>query len=122
MTWILRDLPPTSQEELIFLRNEPVRLKAYQIVVWVSITARETTEPSGAAPFPAILDTGNSHNFSLHEQHLARWSTLRPDALPAVGAVRDRGQRLTRRAASLWLYRNRSGIREPQTDVPPHRL
>ena len=48
-------------------RGEVAQVKRNQIIVWVSIG--ETFRP-----FPAILDTGFSHNFGIARRHLDRWS------------------------------------------------
>ena len=40
----------------------------YQIVVMVSIAAKRVIElPSDAPRFPAVLDTGNNHNFAIRQ-------------------------------------------------------
>jgi hypothetical protein len=42
----------------------------YQIVVRVSITATDSTTPEpNSAIIPAILDTGNNHNFAIRKEH-----------------------------------------------------
>ena len=49
----------------------------YQIVVMVSIAANRVIEfPSDAPRFPAVLDTGNNHNFAIRQEHFARWTVL----------------------------------------------
>jgi hypothetical protein len=41
----------------------------YQIMVWVSLSPfRALTLPADAPRFPALLDTGTAHNFSVTEQ------------------------------------------------------
>ena len=69
---ILDRLPIADRPHLITVRGEAVDVYRNQIIVWMSIgdTLR---------PFPAILDTGHSHNFSIAERQLDRWSgaTLR---------------------------------------------
>lgn len=60
---ILRNLPfSDAPGALPHLGN--IVIRPYQIVVWVSVSASETLDPE-ARRFPAVLDTGHNHNFSL---------------------------------------------------------
>ena len=60
-------------------------VKPYQIVVLVSIAGQELAAlPDDAPRFPAILDTGNNHNFAMRQAHLERWA---PMILPEAGRV-----------------------------------
>jgi hypothetical protein len=70
---ILNRLPCSSARTTINVRGESVRVRPYQIVVWVSLNLREVTNWDVRVPrFPAILDTGLSHNFSIRVSHLLR--------------------------------------------------
>ena len=49
----------------------------YQIVVMVSIAASRVLELTSDSPrFPAVLDTGNNHNFAIRQEQFARWTGL----------------------------------------------
>jgi len=106
-----------------FQAGEVVRIYGYEIVVWVSLAAREVVEPSGLPCFPALLDTAHTHNFSIQEEHLVRWAGLRPEALPfGRGSVRGQGRRLPLRAAQLWLHGNEPGSWDRLAKPSLHRL
>jgi len=85
--------PFPAQPSEVVRRHERIRLRADQIVLWVSLTLqRERNAKPSIVPFPAILDTGFNFTFSIHERHLAEWSGLRLDTLVDLGTIRDRGQ------------------------------
>ncbi len=99
-----------------------MHVRAYQIVVWVSLNLREVTDWDVRVPrFPAILDTGYNHNFSIRVSHLVRWTGIRREALRSLGAMRDRGNRIPLHAARLWLHRNVRGTGEVD-ERDPHQL
>jgi hypothetical protein len=107
---ILDRLPIPTTETLTFVREEGVRLKEAEIIVWVSLTATQTAEWNPATPrFPAILDTGHTHNFAIQEQHLWRWAGIRPEMLRSLGHIRHAGQRIPLHAVGLWLHHNEPG-------------
>ena len=89
---ILRHLPFSERDDIAFVRGERVRVKAYQIIAWVSLSVKRvaTWEP-GTPTFPAILDPGHNHNFSIQEEQLIRWAGLRPETLPILGHAREGG-------------------------------
>src|SRR5438309_1301537 len=95
---------PKDPSEVAF-RDERIRVRADQIILWMSITIKRVTSPDPAAvPFPVILDTGHSHTFSIRERHLVDWAGLRAEALALLGTARDRDQRVPFRAANLWIH------------------
>jgi hypothetical protein len=53
---ILDRLPYYDRPTLLSFRDVTVEIRGYQIVVWVRLRV---------SVFPAILDTGHSHNFSI---------------------------------------------------------
>jgi hypothetical protein len=107
---ILDRLPIATQESLVLVRQESVRLKEAEIIVWVSLTLPEFTEWHPATPrFPAILDTGHTHNFAIQQQHLIRWTGIRPEMLPQRGHIRHSGRRIELRTARVWLHHNEPG-------------
>lgn len=59
----------------------PVR--AYQIIVWVSLSLRGEL----SRPFPAVLDTGHSHNFSIKQDQLKQWTGWEPAAMGRTGTI-----------------------------------
>jgi hypothetical protein len=52
-----------------------VDVRGHQIIVWLSL--RQLV-------FPAILDIGHSHNFTISSRHLAEWAAPSGDAGPLL--------------------------------------
>ena len=92
------------------VHRETVPVKPYQIIMQVSVSVRGLLGWDPRTPiFPAILDPGNNHNFSIRRDHLIRWAGIHPDALPLKRAIRERQQRIPLHAAGLWLHPNVPG-------------
>ncbi len=116
-------MPFSAEPDEIIVRGERVRIRANQIILWVSLSLKHVLEPNPAAtPFPVILDTGHTHFFALNERHLTEWANLRLDALLTRSAVRDRGQRIPLRLANVWVHPNQRGSRDQLAERPPHQL
>ena len=110
--------PKTASE--VVVRGERIRVRANQIILWVSLTIQRVKAPNPtAAPFPAILDTGHNHSFSIHERHLLDWAGLRPEDLGVLRPIRDRGQRVMLRPANIWVHANVPHHRDRLADRPP---
>ena len=63
----------SSEKSTIKVGNETVEVKAYQIVLWMSISSPVSSSLGTKVPkLPAILDTGTTHNFFLTQDHLQR--------------------------------------------------
>jgi hypothetical protein len=110
MPVILNRLPISERDTVAFVGAEQIRLRADQIIVWVSLAVRDVL--SGTAEmrrFPALLDTGMNHFFALQERHLTQWAELALNQLDIVGHIRERGQTLSLYAASLFVYPNKAG-------------
>ncbi len=120
---ILSRLPYAVRPAELTVRGETVRVRPYQIIVWVNAGPPDFTTWDPRMPhFPAILDPGNNHNFSIGAAHLVRWAGMVPDSLPFLGAIRERGNQVPRRAASLWLHANRPGSAVLREGQAPYRL
>jgi hypothetical protein len=103
------------------LGRAPVRVKAYQIVVWVGISADDWTLERSTPRFPAILDSGHSDYFSIQADQLHRWAGLHPDSLKP-GFVRINNISVPRRVATLWLQPNLPNHRGLYLGKPAFRL
>jgi hypothetical protein len=115
--------PFSDKPSEIAIQGKRVRLRANQIIVWVSLSLhRLTIANPEVSPFPAILDTGHNHTFSIHERHLTEWAGLRMEILNVMTAIRHRGQRLLLRAANVWVHPNERGARDKLADRPPYLL
>ena len=94
-----------SEKTKLTVKNEIVDIKAYQIIVWVSIAIKGTWDWDPRIPkIPAILDIGNTHNFALTRAHLVRWAGIHPDSLPTLNRVRESGRKGVLHSAGLWLH------------------
>jgi hypothetical protein len=69
-------------------------VRAFQLIVTVRLHAGNHV--SGG--FPAVLDTGHSHNFSISDTLLRAWTGL---SLPSVGATRVNGVAVPLAAADI---------------------
>jgi hypothetical protein len=101
---ILDRLPIGDEPETILVGTEPITIKRFQIFVWVSL--------QGSTPFPALIDTGHSHNFSITETQLAQLAGLRSRQFKLIGTTRLMGEKLWQLQGDLRLHRNRPGTRE----------
>ena len=71
--------------------------------------------------FPAVLDTGHSHNFSIREEELKAWTGLVPEAMEVVGSIRVNNRLVLLREGELVLHRNVPGSRD-EIQGEPHWL
>jgi hypothetical protein len=124
MPAILRQLPfPDKPSALVVGPGDVVAVHSFQVIVWVSLTPPKWTElPPQAPRFPAILDIGHSHNFSIREDHLRRWARIELPALRSLRSARVNRVRVPLVAANVWIHRNQPGQRDRFTDAPPFRL
>jgi len=110
---ILDRLPIPEHESIVYVGEERIRVRASQLIVWMSITLRNVDGLADHVPrFPVILDTGHSHYFAIQEQHLTRWAGFRRGQLSIQRYIRHLGQRLPLLGAKLWLHSNRTGTTE----------
>jgi hypothetical protein len=117
MTTLLRALPYLDRPETVMVGDEPVLLRPYQIIVWVSVSAKGISRLAPGVPrFPAILDTGNTFTFMITDDQLSRWAGLDRERLPVRGSVSLNELALECRAANVWLHRNR---RDQRNEVVP---
>ncbi|MBI3467249.1 MAG: hypothetical protein HY000_29910 [Planctomycetes bacterium] len=103
---IIRRLPFYPHGTTVESPTGPVSVVPYQIIVWVGIRVRGTF-----SRFPAILDTGNSHNLSIGEKQLTDWTGAKD--LRTVGEVVMNGRLLQAKRVELGLFRNVPSTRDP---------
>ena len=106
---ILDRMPYYETPTLLSFGETTVEIRRFQILVWVRLRSRR---------FPAILDTGHSHNFLLSERHLHDWAEV--DSLEQIGQVEVNRTVLPQFAADLWLHANQRGTRNALSQS--HRL
>jgi hypothetical protein len=102
---IVNKLPIGEEPTALFVGTELVTIKRYQIAVWISIN-------DALRPFPAVLDTGHSHNFSITESQLKRFAFVSPNDLVFIGTTRLKGDSLRQFRADVRIHHNRPGIAE----------
>jgi hypothetical protein len=114
---------PFMDESEVLVHGERVRVRANQIIAWVSLGLQRLLEPNPTAlPFPAILDTGHTHSFAIQERHLVDWAGIQPESLAVLGAARERGQRVLLHAANIWVHPNERNRRSQLARRPPYLL
>ncbi|MEX1096302.1 MAG: hypothetical protein WED34_09650 [Planctomycetales bacterium] len=118
MSSIIRRLPFSAERTEAMTPTGPVVVRPYQAIVWVSLSVQGKL----SARFPAILDTGHSHNFSIHERHLAAWAGLNRDDLAELGVVLVNRQAVELRQADIALWRNVPGRRDELQEAAPFLL
>ena len=123
MPFLVRNLPFFKTRTTVIVRGREVPVKADQIAVWMSLAeeGRDSLDPDQLR-FPAILDTGHTHNFSIREQQLVEWAGLDSRLLAKLGEIRIGNDRLPLLAADAWLYPNLPGKREVASGRPPFCL
>jgi hypothetical protein len=92
----------SAEKTQVPVQNETAEIKAYQIIVWVRLSIHELLDPKSPS-FPAIVDPGNNHNFSISEKHLVRWAGIQPALLKEHHHIREGGRKVPLRSAVLWL-------------------
>jgi hypothetical protein len=123
MTTILKDLPYFDARSVAAVRNRDVPIKSRQIVVWVSLAETEARAVMPGTPrFPAVLDTGFSHNFGIREEYLVPWAGIQPAYLRRIADVRVNKVPASLHEADVWLHRNRPGKRDETKDDRPFCL
>jgi len=111
---ILRSFPFFPIRTIVEFGGRSVDIYPHQIVVWVGLTEIDQTDPPPVdCKFPAILDTGHSHNFAISPNHLRDWARIEWNQLPLERVERfHQGIPVPMRRANLWLYPNQSGWRD----------
>lgn len=123
MPVFLDRMPFPAEATAVAVGGERVHVKKNQIIVWMSLSRLLQKSPNPTAvPFPAILDTGHTHSFSIQAQHLQRWAGLRPENLTPLGTIREGGRRLQLHSANLWVHSNRRRLHQYSTDASAHML
>jgi hypothetical protein len=114
---ILDRLPVTEEHLVINVSGGRLRLKPFQIIVSVSIS--DVPMWNARTPvIPALLDTGNNHNFSIQAPHLLKWAGIHPKALASMGAIREAGRTPSLHFANVWIHRNQPSKRELKAEEP----
>ena len=108
MTWIVNRLPFYEHETQVALPHGPVVVRPYQIVLWVSLRVREIV----SRPFPAVLDIGHSHNFSIKTERLEDWAEVSSADVQRIGIAKVNERPVALVNAIVLLQRNVRGSRD----------
>jgi hypothetical protein len=119
--FLIRDLPFFDTETTAAAPNEAMTVRAYQVVVWMSLSARDVPE-ADAPRFPTIIDPATNHNFLIQEDHLERWANLSLPSLLPLGQAYLGNRALPLMRVSAWIHANRPGTRDEFVARPPFRL
>jgi hypothetical protein len=124
MATILRNLPFSDRLSTVEVRGRPYRVLPNQVLVWVSLGRFGQPAFDPRTPrFAAILDTGFTDNFLIHEQHLRQFAGLEAEQLTRYREdLRAHGRRIPILMANIWLHRNRSGERDRFASTEPFLL
>jgi hypothetical protein len=105
---ILNRLPFSETRSEVWTPDRLATVKPHQIIVTVGLSVRELIEPDSGLPrFPAILDTGNNHNFAIREEQLRSWVRITPSE--SRHYITIQGRRVPLINAGLWLFCNEPG-------------
>src|SRR5882672_8391737 len=86
----------SDQPSTVECQGETVEVRATQIIVSVSLKLGRV--------FPAILDTGHTHNFSINEKQLREWAGLRVEDMEILGHIWVLKQRVPVATSDFWLH------------------
>ena len=77
--------------------------------------ATSRNAPQDVPTIPAILDTGNNHNFAIRQEHWDRWIHSAPRR---IGQINVGGFIVPLFAAKVWIHSNREGTVELSGGIP----
>src|SRR5690349_11344944 len=104
---ILERQPFSEKPTDVWTPDGIAAVKPYQIVVWVSLASRRPIDSALDLPrFPAILDPGTNHNFTIRQRQLERWAKL---PLSRRGTARVSGLTVPLMTGQVWIHPNQSG-------------
>jgi hypothetical protein len=115
MSLILDRCPFYEQATEVESPSGPILIRSYQIVAWVGLSVGGTLSP----PFPAVLDTGHSYNFSITAEHLELWVGQHIDEIKTIGHARVNKQLVELKGAAVAVYPNTPGRRDVLRGKPP---
>jgi hypothetical protein len=110
-------LPVSDDHFFLDVPGGRFRAKPFQIIVKISISVFATWDPRSPI-IPALIDTGNNHNFSIQESHLIRWAGLQRGFLSRGHAIREGPRNAILHHADIWIHRNQSGLRDLRSNEP----
>ncbi len=120
MPAILCQLPFADEFTTVEVHGTAYRIFPRQIIVWVSVGPKGMRDLDPRTPrFPAVLDTGFTDNFVIHEQQLRRFAGLEQEHLRRINdTLRAHGRQIPLHGANLWIHRNRTGERDQFAGLP----
>jgi hypothetical protein len=124
MPAILRKLPFYDRSSTVHVHGQPLRIFPYQIIIWVSLgPGRARDLDPLTSRFPAVLDTGFTDSFLIHQQQLRVFAGLQAEHLPRLTeGLRSYGRHIPLHDANLWIHPNKPGERDHFTGSAPFLL
>ena len=124
MPAILRKLPFYDRFSTVQVHGRPLRIFPYQILVWVSLGPRGVRRLDPLTPrFPAVLDTGFTDSFLIHQQQLRAFASLHAEQLMRFHQdLRTHGRQIPLHVANLWIHPNKPGERDRFANAAPFLL
>jgi hypothetical protein len=124
MPTILRKLPFYDRFSTVHVHGQPLRIFPYQILVWVGLGPGGARRLDPRAPrFPAVLDTGFTDSFLIHQQQLRDFAGLQAEHLPRLNEdLRAHGRQIPLHDANLWIHPNTPGERDRFAGSAPFLL
>jgi hypothetical protein len=124
MASIVRQLPFSDRATTVQVGGGSFPVLPNQVVVWVSLgRAGQRTFDPRTPRLPAVLDTGFTDNFLIHEQQLRQFAGLDLQWLTRYPAdLRAQGRRIAIHMAYLSIHCNRPGERDTFTRTMPFLL
>lgn len=96
---ILDRLPIYDEPTILQVQDDVLQVWRNQIIVWLSIH-------DASRVFPAVLDTGHSHNLALGRRQFDRWCGA---ALPLIGRAKVGRDIIPQYRAAVRLHKNVAG-------------
>jgi hypothetical protein len=93
---VLDRLPYLDRPTALSFGPRTIDVRGHQIIDWLSL--RQLV-------FPAVLDTGHSHNLTISYRHLVEWAGVH--GLEPIGEIEVNGRWMTQNRVDLRLHRNK---------------
>lgn len=126
MAILIDELPFFGDKRDIKLPDgEPEKLKANQILLWMSIRPKGSSRPNASAPrFPVIFDSGLNISMTMRRSHFLKWvdHMQREQAYVRSGRTSCNGRNVSLFSVEAWLYRNAPDTNDQILNQAPNRI
>ena len=124
MPAIFHQLPFFDKFTTVEVQGHAYRILPLQIIVWVSLSPKGQPHFEPRTPrFPAVLDSGFTDGFLIHQQHLRQFAGFQPEFFRRLNQpMRTHERVISLYAANPWLHGNQAGQRDQWTSASPFLL